>query len=241
MSSKRWLGLGTALIAAAFVACSEDRTVNNYTIEEAVRISGTLWVWYCGVGDFYNNLQGPKPFAVQTGDLADIRIVYCNGWEDNFTTDDSSSYSRLVSKGLHQIIVSTRYTWPADTFQVYVENDTTFDLDIAYGVLDPDTLVFTFGYETAADSLGAQREWDILRAVNLRLNRPLNIVGDTPKLEWRWIHVWSRISVWYYVPLRNRDYNILEVYGRAYDLVETDTSYAGMLSVHPSGVYLCLD
>lgn len=197
------------------------------------------------VGDLVNNdtFTTELRFTVATGDAAELTILYANGWADKFSTDDSSQFQRLVTPGLHKLVVSTRYTWPPDTFQFYVENDTTVELDIVYRVLDLDTLVFTFRYESSQDSLGAQEEWNLLRILNGQLGVVIDTRGFSPRLDWRSIYVsLSRIYVHYRIPLSRSDVNhVVVVWDSATKTIAADSRFSPWLSVHPKGLYVCLN
>lgn len=197
--------------------------------------------WQCGVGDINNNTTETR-FSVATGEAARLSILYSNGWTDSFTTDDSSQFQRLVTAGLHKIVVSTQYTWPPDTFQFYIESDTTVELNLVYRVLDPDTLLFTFSYESSQDSLGAREEWNLLRILNGQLGGAIDTWGHIPRLEWRSVYVsLSRIYVHYGIPLSGRGANhVVVVADSAATSIAADPRLSPWLSVYPKGIYFCL-
>jgi hypothetical protein len=241
--SKRVFAVAAVAVFACVLSCSDETTVFQNVIQgEQVRVTGEVRAWRCSVGDYWNNRSVDPRFAVETGDTARVIIAYSNGWRDTVLTDSVSGFHRLVGIGLHKIIVETRYTWPADTFQFYLERDTALSLNIEYDVLIPDSVTIYFEFPSYADTIGAAKEWEALRRLNGRLGGALNTFGFTPRLEWRRESATGEWMIWN-VPLPNRRDNVIEVSCRADSLAEADTARVISpvpLDIHPKGIYICL-
>lgn len=241
MSAVR-LGLTSvaAVVTSLLIGCNDETTiVQNVIPGDQVKVSGQVLAWRCRVGDVWNNFGLDTRFAIETGDTATIRFLYSNGWCDEVKTDSVSGFRRVVGAGLHKVIVETRYTLP-DTFQVYLENDTTLDLKIVYDVDDPVNIELLFEYPTFNDTLGAQTEWEALRKLNGTLGGTLNTYGFVPRLEWRrYYDCWS---IWD-VPLSSRVHNVILVSSQIKSIAEQDTArkiFPVQVGVHPRGIYICL-
>ncbi len=227
--------LGVASVCCLF-ACSDNTTiVSNVDFGDPVRVSGEVRAWRCGIRDGWNN-NGDLRFGVATKDTATIIISYPNGWKDTAYTDTLSRFERVVSKGLHQLIVETRYSWP-DTFQIYFDQDTVVNLDIVYDVLDASRVGVTFPYPIPSETLSVKQEWEILKRLNSKLQYKLSVPPEVPQdvdRSSRRLEYMAYRIVSYRIPVASRRIHTLDVWREGSNILAADSSHA----ISPTPMYI---
>jgi hypothetical protein len=238
------------------VSCTDEETyITNIGSTDVVRIRGVVKAWRCGVGDIFNNPYGGYYFSAETEEPAKVTLIRDNGFSSWVETDDSSSFRMVLSEGAHIAIVETGYTRP-DTFynlQLWA-GDTNLVLDITFDILDPELLDFNFFYKNPSDTLGMNKEWEIVWDVNREvavagMPYPLDIWGYTDPDTLRSMHQFhsGAVSVNYTIRIRRYHYNvhcyhILDVLDSIGNLIDTDTTGRfEYLSCYSHYAYICLD
>jgi hypothetical protein len=237
MRSIIFLSAATVLSAIiCFNSCSDKTTViQNIYPADQVTMTGDLLAWRCGVGDPINNAYLDHRFGVYTKDTARITIVYSNGWCDTVYTDTLSHFERVVSKGLHQFIVETRYTSP-DTFQVFLDRDTVVDLNIVYKTLEPSLVIVMFYYGSWDDTLGISGEWNVLQRLNSRLDYALELPPQLPQDLHRYI--WQSMTwIQYGIPVTIRSANIFQLERRTQAILAADTAH----TICPAQIHMAVE
>ncbi|MBI5868915.1 MAG: hypothetical protein HZB43_11635 [candidate division Zixibacteria bacterium] len=250
-----------ALVVFAACSCSETNYINQPSTD-VVHLSGTVWGWYCGVGDLINNPRDlyQRRFSVRTGEPATIVIIRDNGFTSTIRTNDSSDFDLYVTAGAHKIVVKTGYSWPPDTtFNVQLRpGDTTLMFDIVYAVADPLNINCVFQYRSIDDTVGIRAEWDAIMELNWRTYghrgdfTVFDIRGNASPGEFREVYqseFTSTVGVYYRMPIRRSDryhgevYNVIEADEILQEIISADTT--GFLGDHffasPAGFYLCKD
>jgi len=143
-------------IGLLVVACNENK--NPVQPEPSYTVSGTLDIWRCGVGDWFNNQGEDHRFGVVTGRTAVLRFISSEGAESVCLTDDSSTFRIALDTGSYSLVIETDYTWPDTVPDLHVGTDTALALNIVYAWFEPASLRVVFYYSNPADSLGEFRE-----------------------------------------------------------------------------------
>jgi len=242
---KFWLS-GIALLAVVMVvSCTEEKIINNYHTGTQAEVTGSVELWRCGVGDpLNNNMFESHLFDYQTsGDSCLITFTRLNGLQYSFYTGDSASIEVVLDRGPYMITLESRWTLPHTYSNVYVDNDTTIELDLVNAVLDPDTLMVSFRYEPG-DSMGAAWEWKKIRRLNGFLGNKLWISGinvpDSMVMRREVYELSSRIYTLWPIVVRTPEYHVWDVGLESQEFAQHYSSDTASLSVHPRGLYICL-
>ena len=235
-----WLAIATTLVTS----CTEKTTVVQSS--SGVAISGEVFIWRCGVGDYINNSGSDLRFASSTqGDSAKISFVRLNGLSHSVFTDDSSSFRRVLDEGAYIIVVETAWTDPDTIYNVYLDGDTAIRIDLVFDYLHPTDLAVSFWYENG-DSLGASAEWDYIRLLNGYI-RMLDISGHKPppeQLDLRHVSVsWGgSVAVYWRISIRRPPAHIGDVIRHARKiLVRYPDRFPEDFGVNQYFAYICLD
>jgi hypothetical protein len=251
------------LMLLAGLSCTEERTIIQPVESESVRLQGTLYGWFCGVGDLVNNppTKNQRLFGSYAGESAEITLIRDNGFTTWFDTDDSSSFFRYVSAGSYKIIIETGYSWPPDTvLNVHLTpGDTLLELDIVYDVTEPDTVAFYFFYPTIDDTVGIIAEFQTIFTLSnsvmpTTLPNPLPIWWNMPMGQFAAYRSYWQPSysdyyyVVYHIPVVRecqyylKGWNVLQAWEELHEVLEADTTGAyANVSVSPLGTYPCMD
>ncbi|MEK7775679.1 MAG: hypothetical protein AAB305_07330 [Candidatus Zixiibacteriota bacterium] len=227
------------LVLSVTLACSGCTDRNKYIASnrETIQLQGTLQSLVCGSWDPWH--YPPMPFVERTGEHPSISVIYTDNTTETFSVDDSSRFSLPIIPGPCKIAVTSRYTYPADTFQFYFDRDTTLEIDINLHVLEPDTLAVMFWYSAVPDSTATAKEWKTLNLFNAYLGGSLRIEGEQPHSEWRSFNTEYVMYATWHVPVRDSSFNVLAVHYHAEDVLLADTLYFNNMDVYPHGVYAC--
>ena len=237
--------------------CTEKKYINQ-PLTDAVHIHGVVYGWRCGVGDQLNNPRDPRKrrFSVTTGEPATVTFIRDNGFTSTIDTDDSSAFELYLSAGSHRIIVETGFSYEPDTvYNVQLKpGDTTLALDILYATMDPLHLQCVFQYLSYNDTLGADREWQILYELNQRSyssKKPFRVFDfdwSRSPVEFRSRYESGRLCV-YVLPILRRSswygkvFTVGEARYRLQTIIDDDSTgtFPHALKVYLEGGYICLD
>lgn len=228
------------------LSCTEkNTTVVNSPVP--LTVDGEVYIWRCGVYDYYNNPYNEDlRFAARTeGDSAEVTFVRLNGLYSSFFTDDSSSFERILDKGAYIIVIESGWTDPDTIHNVYLDNDTTFRIDLVFDYLHPTYLSMDFAYYNG-DSLGADAEWDYIRIANGYL-QSLDISGFDPPQELLDVREVSNmygggIYVNWRISIRRPPNHIGDVLREAkIMLAEQPDKFPDGFYIYPYYSYFCLD
>lgn len=230
-----FLLLTVALLA---LGCGEEK--NPVKPEPTCTVSGTLEIWRCGVGDWFNNQGAEHRFAVVTGRTAVLRFISSEGDESICLTDDSSAFQIELDTGLYSLIIETDYTWPDTLPALHLAADTVLSLDIVYTWLESVNLRVGFYYSNPADSLGEFRERAFLQFFEDRMEG--GVVVDSAARTSNGYPPESPIFVYvtYVVPVASEQPKWQVVTKAQAVFMEYETFFPGGFFVNP-GYYICLN
>jgi len=244
------------LAALCLNNCTEKKYINQ-PLTDTVHIHGIVYGWRCGIGDWINNPRDPQTrrFSVTTGEPATVTFIRDNGFTTTVETDDSSAFELYLSAGSHKVIVETGFSYAPDTvYNTQLKpGDTTLAFDILYATMDPSHLQCWFQYPSLEDTLGANREWQILSELNQRSyssGKPFPVFGldwSRSPTEFRSRYESGRLSVYVLPILRESSW-----YGKVYTvgearyllqkIIDDDTTgtFPHSLTIYLAGGYICM-
>jgi hypothetical protein len=224
-------GIALMFLILASVTCTE-KSATAPDNDETVLVSGQVLAWYCYVDYPYGFQPSDLRYAVATGDRPQIRFLYPDGEVIGFKSDSLSGFSRRLPKGRAKAIIETRRTWP-DTVDFEFTADTSVIFKIRYDVIDVDSIVVGFEYESKAESLGVAEEWKKIEMIAVDLEGKI-VVGSIPDVSSRQDYESSTsLYVYYTVPLISGDYNIPLLIQRANQVLSGDIEH----EFYPDGMH----
>jgi hypothetical protein len=137
--------------------CSEEKNP-IISKKSTAYITGSVFAYYCGIGDIINNIPVDPRYTTQTGYEVPVSFIKPDDSYYHATTDDSSEFSLTVDTGMYTITLQLAHNYPDTIYNVHINKDTTMELILKYDFYFSDTIVISFQTDNKPASIIAEME-----------------------------------------------------------------------------------